>query len=136
MGVSAMKRLAIASLVVFAAAAVAERPPQFRKGAEVIVTGTVEKLTTAEKEFAGEGVTTTYTATVKVSEVKKGDVKAGDTIDVTWFHVTKRPTKPVAGAFGQDHGLKEKDEATFWLMGSTPPYAVIYNRDGVEKVKK
>lgn len=131
-----MKKFALVALVVLASSALAERPPQFRKDAALVVTGTVEKLTAKDRLFGGDGVMTTYTAKVKVEKAEKGDVKAGDTVEVTWFRVTKTPSRPLAGAYGQDHGLKEKDEATFWVTGDKAPYSVIYNKDGVEKKKK
>ena len=130
-------RLAVCLMLFLAVPALAERPPQFRKGADLVVSGTVEKLGSTEKQFGGDGVMTLYAATIKVETLEKGKgVKIGDRITATWFHVTKRPTKPFPGAYGQGHAVKEKDKATFWLMGDKPPYAVIYNRDGVEKAKK
>ncbi|MFQ3649363.1 MAG: hypothetical protein SNJ75_03450 [Gemmataceae bacterium] len=114
----------------------AERPPQKRDDAEVVVTGSVEKIQKSDMPFGGDGINTTYTATVKVSKVSKGDVKVGDTIQVTWFRVTKNPSNPLPGAYGQAHKIAEKDVATFWLLGGKSPYTVIYNLEGIEKVKK
>jgi len=114
----------------------AERPPQKREDADVVVTGVVKKIATSERTFGGDGINTTYTATVEVTQVKKGEVKVGDTIQVTWFRVTKNPSKPLTGAYGQAHKIAEKDEATFWLLGTKSPYSVIYNITGIEKVKK
>ena len=114
----------------------AERPPQSREKADLMVAGKVTKLMAKDAAFGGDGVMTTYTATVKVDEVEKGEAKASDTVDVTWFRVTKRPTRPIVGAFGQDHKLKEKDAAKFWLMKGKDRWSVIYNSKGVEKVKE
>ena len=129
-----MKKLACLAAVLLVCTARAERPPQSREKADLVVTGKVAKLTTTETKFGGDGVMTTYTATVKVDKVEKG--KADDEIAVTWFRVTTRPTEPLAGAYGQDHKLKEKDVATFWLMKGKDGYSVIYNPKGVEKVKE
>jgi hypothetical protein len=132
-----MRKAALLVALLFALPALAERRPELRKNATLVVVGTVEKLTSEGKKFGGDGVMTTYKAKVKVSKVEKGDVKVGDVIDVTWFHVTKRPSRPLAGAYGQNHGLKEKDAATFWLLGGEKgKWEIIYNKDGVEKVKK
>jgi hypothetical protein len=138
MGVIHMRAmmLAVAVMGMASGLVLAERPPQKRSDAEVVVTGTVEKIEKAEKPFGGDGVNTTYTATVKVAKVTKGEVKAGDSIKVTWFRVTKSPTRPLPGAYGQEHKIAEKDEATFWLLGGKSPYSVIYNAEGIEKVKK
>jgi hypothetical protein len=135
-----MRRFAVAAVMVgvVASASRAERPPEYRKDADAILVGKVTKVTTKEEKFGGDGVMTHYTADVEVTKVEKGeDVKAGETVTVKWFRVTKRPTRPIAGAFGHSYPVKEKDEAKFWLMGSAKKgFDVIYNKDGVEKVTK
>jgi hypothetical protein len=136
------KSLSVAlALLVFAAVAQAERPPQSRDDAKLVVSGTVKTITTKESPFGGDGVRTDYTAEVVVDAVDRSEVKAGDTITVTWFHVTKRPTGFIVGAFGHGYALKEKDRAKFWLMDRGPGvprgvWVVIYNRNGVEKIAK
>ena len=100
--------------VLLVCAARDERLPQSREKAELVVVGKVAKLTTKEEKVGSDSVKTTYTATVKVDKVEKG--KAAAEIGVTWFRVTTRPSKPLPGAYGQDHKLKEKDVAKFWLM--------------------
>jgi hypothetical protein len=138
-----MKRgfAAIVAILALTVLAHAERPPQSREQAKLVISGTVKKLATDTKVFGGDGVHTDYTAEVVVDAVDKGDaVKTGDTIKVTWFHVTKRPTKPFPGAYGHAYDLKEKDKAKFWLIDRAPGtskvmWEVIYNKDGVEKIK-
>src|SRR5215468_811988 len=127
-----MRTAALLIALLFVLPALAERPPQFRKDAKLVVVGTVEKITSEDKKFGVDGVYATYTAKVKVSKVEKGDgAKVGDVIDVTWFHVTKRPSRLLAGAYGHNHGLKEKDKATFWLNdGGKGQWTIIYNKDG------
>jgi len=94
----------------------AERPPQSREKATVAITGTVKSIATKTSSFGGDGERTDYTAEIVVDAVTQGDkVKAGDTITVTWYHVTKLPTKPIVGAFGHSYPIKEKDKAKFWL---------------------
>ena len=127
--------ICVVAVLLITYAARAERPPQSREKADLVVTGKVTKLTAKDADFGG-GVMTTYTATMKVDKVEKGEAKAGDTITVTWFHVTKEPRKGFVGAFGQDHKLKEKDTATFWLMKGKDSWSVIYNSNGVEKAKE
>ena len=136
------KLLSVAlALLVVAAVAQAERPPQSRDEAKLVVSGTVKSTAAKESPFGGDGVRTDYTAEVVVDSVDRGEVKAGDTVTVTWFHVTKRPTGFFAGAFGHGYALKEKDRAKFWLMDRGPggprgAWEVIYNKNGVEKVAK
>jgi uncharacterized protein (TIGR03067 family) len=128
------------ALLLLATTAQAERPPQSRDKAKLVVTGTVKAITTRDEPFKGGGVCTHYTAEVVIDSVDKGEqVKARDTITLTWFYVTKRPARQVVGAFGHDYALKEKDKAKFWLMDRAPGvpkgvWAVIYNKDGVEKI--
>ena len=129
-----MKPLACLVAVLLVCSVRAERPPQSREDADLVVVGKVAKLTTKESKFGTDGVMTTYTATVKVDKVEKG--KAAREIAVTWFRVTTRPSKSFPGAYGQDHKLKEKDAAKFWLMKGKDGYSVIYNSKGVEKVTK
>ncbi|NBO92800.1 MAG: hypothetical protein EBV06_10905 [Planctomycetia bacterium] len=131
-----MQRIALLALVLFVLTLRAERPPQQRSQADVVVSATVEKVEAAQSKFGPDGIRTDYTATVKLTSVEKGDVKVGSTVKLTWFYVTKRPSGFFAGAFGQDHGLKANDQAKFWLLGEKQPYTIIYNSEGVEKLKK
>lgn len=115
----------------------AERPPQDKKTATDVVTGTVVKVTIKDSLFGGDGVKTDYTAEVKVDKVERGDTKPGDTIKVTWFHVTKRPSRPLAGAFGHAYSVKEKEMIrVYTIKGKGDDFGVIYNREGIEKVKE
>ncbi|MFO0845232.1 MAG: hypothetical protein U0797_23095 [Gemmataceae bacterium] len=116
----------------------AERPPERREDADAVVVGKVKKVATKMEEFGGDGVATHFTAEVEVAKVDKGEgLKAGQTIRVKWFRVTKTPTKPIAGAFGHVYKIDKGDEARFWLMGSPKKgFEVIYNRDGVEKLDR
>jgi hypothetical protein len=129
-------RLAVCCVLVLTLAVRAERPPEPRAKADVVITGKVVKVTTKDSKFFGDGVSTDFTATVKVEKVEKGDVNVGDTVEVRWYAVTKSPSKPPPAAYGHDHGVRAKDRATFWLMGKKSPWTVIYNRDGVAKVKE
>ncbi|MFO0880024.1 MAG: hypothetical protein U0840_21980 [Gemmataceae bacterium] len=115
----------------------AERPPEQRSRADAVVVGTVGKVTPKTDTFGSDGVKTTYTATIEVKKVEKGeDIKQGDTIKVTWFAVTKAPSNPFPGAYGQKHALKPGTAARIWLMGSADKgFTIIYNRDGVELQK-
>ncbi len=130
--------LPVLALVLTATPARAERPPQDRKVATDVVVGTIVKITTKDTTFGGDGVRTDYTAEVKVTKVERGErARVGDTVKVTWFHVTKRPTLAIAGAFGHGYDVKEKDTIrAFTLKGRGSDFEVIYNRDGIEKVKE
>src|SRR5262249_43777544 len=95
---------------VLVAGARAERPPEQRDDAKLVVAGLVQKVTTKKDKFGGDGVRTDYTAEVAVDKVEKGEgVKPGDTIKVSWFRVTKNPSRPFVGAFGHAYKIKEKD---------------------------
>lgn len=131
-------RTFLLAALVLAAEARAERPPQQKDTATDVVVGTVEKIKTDEKKFFDDGVRSEYTATVKVEKADKGDLKAGDTISVKWFRVTRFPSKPVAGAAGHAYpAAKEKETVKVWLIKSKDgTYGVIYNKDGMEKAGK
>lgn len=125
-------------LLIFTTLARTERPIQPKDDASLVVTGTVGKITTTKAKFGNDGVMTNYSATVKVDKVERGtDVKPGETIKVLWFHVTKRPSQPLFGAYGQSYKLKGKTKAKFWLVKeSGDGWTIIYNPKGVEKAKK
>jgi hypothetical protein len=113
----------------------AERPPQPRSAATDVIVGTVEKVTTSTSPFGGDGVSTTYMATVKVDKVEKGtNVKEGDTITVSWYKVTKSPSRPLPGAYGHSYPVKEKGQIRAWLLKGKP-FGVIYNSGGIETIK-
>src|SRR5262249_50423457 len=116
----------------------AERPPQDKKEATDVVVGVIQKMTLNQKTFAGDGVLTTYVAEVKVDKVERGEgAKAGDTVKVTWFRVTKFPTRPIAGAAGHRYGVREDDMVRAYLVrGKGDLFDVIYNDQGMEKLKK
>jgi hypothetical protein len=130
---------ALALLLALTVAARAERPTQPKKDATLIVTGTVQKVESANEKFGGDGVLTKYTAQVKVDKVEKGkDAKPGDTIDVHWFQVTKRPTLAFPGAYGHKYDVKEKAAVRVYLVkrGDDKGFEVIYNSEGIENPEK
>ncbi len=134
--------VAMASVVLglLVAGVQAERPPQKRDDAKLVVVGTVKKITPKESKWFGDGISTTYTAEVAVDKVDRGrGAKAGETIQVTWYRVTKTPTKPPPAAYGHSYPIKAKDRARFWLTGEPRgkgAWTIIYNSNGVEKLTK
>jgi hypothetical protein len=132
-------RLAMAgvALAVLSSACMAERVPQQRKEADLVVVGTIKKITSTESKFFDDGIQTNYTAEVAVEKVEKGKgVKPGQTIKVGWYRVTKSPSKPPPAAYGKSYPIKAKERAKFWLVGSAEKgWTIIYNNDGVEKLK-
>ena len=119
--------------------ALAERPPEQRNKADMIMTGTIKSIKEDKKPFSGDGVMSNYTAEVVVDAVEKGpDLKTGSTIKITWFNVTKRPSKPLPAAYGHKYKLKAKDKVNYWLMKTKTKgvWTIIYNKDGAEKVQK
>lgn len=115
----------------------AERPPQKREEATNVVTGVIKQIETKESPFGGDGVRTDYVAEIAVEKSDKGEgVKPGDTIKVTWFRVTKNPTKPIVGAFGHAYAAAKKGATVrVYLMKGKGDYTVIYNSEGMEAVK-
>jgi hypothetical protein len=124
-------------LLGFGAVLRAERPPQPKERASDFVLGTVEKIDRKESAFGGDGVRTDFTATIKVKSVERGTTaKAGDTVTITWFAVTKRPSGLIVGAFGHDYGVAANETVKVWFIHSDKANTVIYNRDGIEMVKE
>jgi hypothetical protein len=130
------------ALAVLPLAARAERPVQRRESAIAVIVGKVQKIAEANAPFGADGTMTNYTADLVVRTVEKGkDLKDGQLIQVHWFHVTKRPSAPLPGAYGHDYSLKANDYARFWLVRRRAAdrkvtWQIIYNRDGVEKLRK
>ncbi|HTE53313.1 MAG TPA: hypothetical protein VK698_20805, partial [Kofleriaceae bacterium] len=79
-----------------------------------------------------------YKATLRVTKVERGaGIKAGKTIAVHWFHVTKRPAKSMPGAYGHHYEVARKGAAVrVYLMKGPERLEVIYGADGMEAVKK
>jgi hypothetical protein len=130
--------LALSLLVfVFVNAAHAERPPQQREDAALIIEGEVEKVKHTESKFGNNGIRSDYVATIKLVKVEKGDHKVGEVIEVHWFNVTKRPTRAMPGAYGHAYTIKAKDEVKIWAVGEKGKrWEIIYNTNGIEKVTK
>jgi len=133
--------IALASFVLIlaltAGSALAERPPETRAEADHVVTGVIEKIETENSDFGG-GIKTEYKATLRVTKVERGaGIKAGKTIAVHWFHVTKRPAKSMPGAYGHHYEVARKGAAVrVYLMKGPERLEVIYGADGMEVVKK
>lgn len=129
--------IALAALALLVQRASAERPPQRKEAATNVVTGVIKQIETKESPFGGDGVRTDYTAEVAVEKVDKGEgIKAGDTIKVTWFRVTKNSTKPIVGAFGHAYSAAKKGQTVrVYLLKGKGDYTVIYNTEGMEAVK-
>jgi hypothetical protein len=116
----------------------AERPLEKKESATNVVTGVIKQIDTKESKFGADGVQTNYTAEIAVAKVEKGEgIKAGDTIKINWFHVTKRPSKLLPGAYGHGYAVAKKGETVrVYLMKRNSGYEVIYNSEGMEAVKK
>lgn len=133
---------ALASFVLIVAfasgSALAERPPQTREEADHVVTGVLEKIETEDSSFGDGGVKTDYRATLRVKRVERGKgIEAGKTIVFHWFHVTRRPSKSMPGAYGHHHEVARKGASVrVFLMKAYEGLEVIYNKDGMEAVKK
>src|SRR5262245_63715654 len=95
--------LAVIIVALTASISSAERPPEARADADAVLVGKVTKITTKESKFGDDGTRTDYTAEVEVTKAEKGDAKAGETVKVSWFDVTKRPSKLFPAAYGHEY---------------------------------
>lgn len=122
----------------------AERPPQSRDKATLVVSGTVKTITSKKSPYVATddpkvrlGTLTEYTAEIVVESIEKGGrVRVGDTIKVSWFHVTELTGIAFGGAVGHGYPFKEKSRGKFWLVEGKDCWTIIYNKDGVEIIKK
>ena len=132
-------RLAMMAGVVLgllATACMAERLPQQRKEADLVVVGKVDGIKTKESKFFDDGIQTNYTAAVVVTKVERGKgAKIGERLHVRWYAVTKTPSKPPPAAYGHSYKIKADDIVRFWLKKDGRDWKIIYNSKGVEKVK-
>src|SRR5262245_25484545 len=127
--------LAVAMLLGVSSLALAERPPEERKDAKMVLVGAVKKVTTRKVKLEGDGVMTHYLAQVRVKKVERGKgARAGGTVYVRWFALTKKPSEDWVGAGGHNYPIKSGDKARFFVMNkSKGGWEVIYSPDGVEK---
>jgi hypothetical protein len=129
----------ILALAMQSQAAYAERPQQTRDDATHVVTGVIKQIEKKDAKSGNDGVKTYYTAEIVIDEVGKGEgLKANDTLKFSWFRVTKRPSAPLPGTYGQSHASATQDaRVRVWLMkGDASKYDVIYNSNGMEPAKK
>ena len=127
--------LAVVALLVTPMAGLAEREPQNREDAELVVVGKVHQIIPKDEKFGGDGTLTRYLAQVKVTAVERGKgAKIGDRINVLWFRVTKGPSKTFPGAYGHAYPIKADNVVRFWLMKEGKDWSIIYNNKGVEVV--
>src|SRR5262249_31639398 len=125
-------------LVIFSVVASihAERPIEDKKAASDVVTGTVQKITAKEQKYENDGIRTSYVAEIKIDQVERGkNTKPGEVISVTWFHVTKTPSKPVPDAYGHKYDVQEKTAVRAYLIREKKVFSIIYNPAGIEKLK-
>jgi len=138
-----MRRLlaALGSLLVlsvFVLDAAAERPIQPKDDAALVAVATIREIYTAENPYGGDGVMTSYVASLTVDQVEKGKgPQTGEVLYAHWSRVTKAPSKPIPGASGHNYAVKAGDKVRVYLVRNKDgAYAVIYNPDGIEKVEK
>jgi len=135
---SCARSLAVAVLLSVTSLALAERPPEERSEAKMVLVGTVKEITTRQSKLDSDGVMTHYLAQVAVKKVERGKgVKTGGTAYVRWFAVTKTPGEDWVGAGGHSYRIKSGDKARFYLMNqSKGAWEVIYSHDGVQKLTR
>src|SRR5262245_49254111 len=131
----------LALLVVFSLTATtrAERPIEDKKTASDVITGTVQKITAKEQKYCDDGIRTSYVAEIKIDQVERGkNIKPGALVSITWFQVTKTPSKPIPDAYGHKYDVKEKATVRVYLLRqkNAQVFGVIYNPAGIEGLKK
>src|SRR5262245_18819537 len=135
-----MRKTLLASLLalaILAPAAFGERPPEMKDTATNVFTGTIKSLNAKDSPFGKDGKRTDYTAEFEITAVDKGDgPKVGDTVKVTWFHVTKKPSAAFAGAYGHGYEARNGLKVKVHVKKSGEKYEVIYNSEGMETVNK
>jgi hypothetical protein len=126
--------------MILAPAATAERRPEERKEAKLVIVGKVEKVTTATETFAGDGEFTYHTAHVVVDKVERGedkDAKPGATVKVYWYTISKAPSKQTLGVSGHGCSVKAKEKARFWTKWKTERgWEALFPDAGIEKLKE
>lgn len=128
---------ALAVVALVACVASAERPPEQKKDAQMVVMGELTNITEKEDKIGAkkDGVLMHYEADLKVTAVEKGDgVKVGDMLKINWIYATKKPTGAFVGAFGHDYGVKKGDQVRVYLMKRQGGMMeVIYSPEGMMK---
>src|SRR3954453_21613534 len=126
---SCVRWLAVVLLSGVPSLAVAERPPEERSDAKLVLVGTVKKVTTRQSKLEGDGVMTHYLAELAVKKVEKGKgARSGGTAYVRWFAITKKPSEDWVGGFGHSYAIKSGDKARFYVMNkSKGAWEVIYS---------
>jgi hypothetical protein len=116
----------------------AERLTEKKEQATHVVSGVIKDIVAKESKFETDGIMTNYTAEIAIDTVDKGKgLKAGETVKAYWFHVTKTPSKPLPAAYGHDLKAAKKGAAVrAYLMKRKDGFEVIYNKDGLEAIKK
>jgi hypothetical protein len=131
-----MRMIAFVALVAFTSASWAERAPEDRKDATLVVVGTVKKIKAEAETYNTDGEITYYFATVAVEKVEKGDkVKAGEDLKLYWYKITKRATAKVPGGSSHPCSATEKDRSRFWVKKGSRGWEIVFADDGVEKLK-
>ncbi len=129
--------LTVFALALPVSALLAERPAEAREKADLVIVGTVQKLTATKSIWGSDGVSTSHLAEVVIDKVEGGrGARAGETVKVGWYRVTKAPSKPLPGAYGHSYPIKAKDKARFWLRKQGKDWTIIYNSNGIEKLKE
>lgn len=121
-------------------AAFGERMRQDHSEADLVITGVVRTIVARESTYGIDGIRTEYEAEVVVDKVENGNGKrAGDSVRVQWFHVTKPPKQALFDAYGCDYGIREEDYGRFWLEKPTSLFSkkwtLLYN-NGFEHLER
>lgn len=129
------------SLVVHRAAA--ERPPEPKESATHVVVGVVQQVDTANESFGGgrfgcgSGQRANHTGRLVVEKVERGEgVRAGDTLQMRWFEVTRSPSGGWVGPGGHSYGAAKKGaRVRAHLTKGSDGYEVIYNQEGIDAAR-
>lgn len=135
-----MRTFATVVLIAITSALWAERAPEDRKDATLVVVGTVKKVKAEPEVYNTDGEVVYYFATVEVEKVEKSPkdakVAAGKELKLYWYKITKAGTAKVEGGSSHPCSAAEKDRARFWLKKGSRGWEIVFADDGVEKLKK
>ncbi len=135
-----MSLISVVVIAVFVNDGRAERKPEEKSAATLVVIGEVAGVETKVSKFGVDGERTDYTATVKIDDVQKGMTEK-NIISIHWFQVTKTPTNPFPGEYGLGYAVKKGERVRAYLRkkddkSSVSVYEVLYNKDAIESPPK
>jgi hypothetical protein len=122
--------------LVLPAVVLAEAPPEEKAEANLVIVGTVLKITSSTERYGSNGTLTHYVVHVRVKRVERGrGARAGAVVRCRYFDVTRMPSEPTEGASGQRYRVRRGDRVRVYLMRRDEGgFDIIYNPAGIERL--